>query len=329
MPRILTITMNPAIDLTTAVESVVPGRKLRCDPPRVDPGGGGVNVSRVVKELGGATTALVAVAGATGVMMRELLEAAGIETVLVEAAGMTRQSFAVHDRTSGGQYRFVLPGPAQDAEFTERSLTAIGDLLATGNFPYVVASGSLPPGVPDDFYGRLVEMARAHGARTILDTSGPALAGALGRGAFLIRTNRIEAQELAKTLHVDPDDPERFARSIVTSGSAEAAIMALGADGALLVSGDDAVRIRPPHVDVVSPVGAGDSFVGALSFALAEGWPVKRACAHGVAAAAAAMITEATELAHRNDVRRLFAAIEDPAPRLPGELQTQKKAGER
>lgn len=323
MPRILTITLNPAIDITTTVEEVVPGRKLRCDPPRIDPGGGGVNVSRVIKELGGATTALVAVAGATGVMMQELLEAAAIEMVLVDAAGMTRQSFAVHDRTSGGQYRFVLPGSPQDAAFAERTLAAVRDLLSSGEYPFVVASGSLPPGLSEGFYGDLAEVVRAHGARTILDTSGPALQAALGHGVFLIRTNRHEARELAETLNADPEDPESLARSIVANGSADAVILTLDADGALLVSQHGAVRIRPPAVKVVSPVGAGDSFVGALCFALAEGWSIERTCAYGVAAAAAAMTTEATELAHGDDIKRLFAAIEGDIPRLPEKVPTE------
>jgi len=329
VPRILTITLNPAVDITTAAAEVVPGRKLRCDQPRIDPGGGGVNVARVIKELGGATTALVAVGGVTGALMRTLIEAAGIDAVFLDAAGTTRQSFAVHDRAAGVQYRFVLPGPAQDAIFSERALAAVGDLLATGNFPYVVASGSLPPGMPDDFYGELAEVARARGARMVLDTSGRSLAGALGGGAFLIRTNHTEARELAETLKVDPDDPETLARSIVASGSAEAAIVTLGADGALLVTKDDAARIRPPHVDVVSPVGAGDSFVGASCFALAEGWPIARACAYGVAAAAAALTTEATELAHKDDINRLFAATEHDSPQVPEEVRIQKKAGEK
>lgn len=329
MPRILTITLNPAVDITTAAAEVVPGQKLRCDQPRVDPGGGGINVSRVIKELGGETTALVAVGGATGALMRTLIEAAGIDAVFLKASGTTRQSFAVHDRANGAQYRFVLPGPVQDAVFAEHALAAVGDLLAIRDFPYVVASGSLLPGIPDDFYGKLAEVARARGARMILDTSGRSLAGALGGGAYLIRTNRIEACELAQTLNVDPDDPERLARSIVASGSAEAAILTLGADGALLVTKYGSARIRPPHVDVVSPVGAGDSFVGATCFALAEGWRIERACAYGVASAAAAMLTEATELAHRDDINRLFATIEHQIPRLPEEVRGQKKAGER
>jgi 6-phosphofructokinase 2 len=311
MPGILTVTLNPAIDITTSVAHVVPGRKLRCAEPRIHPGGGGVNVSRVIAELGGTTTALVAIAGVTGDLMRTLLSAAGINGVYLEAAGMTRESFAVHDRDSGAQYRFVLPGSAQNTAFAERTRATFSDLMATRNYPYVVASGSLPPGLPVEFYGDLAEIARAHGARMILDTSGPALAAALGRGLFLVRTNDIEAAELAESLNLDPSNPDNLARSIVTTGAAEAVILTFGADGALLVTESGAIRIRPPQVEVVSPVGAGDSFVGALSFALAEGWAIERTCGYGVAAAAAAMTTEATELARRDDIDRLFASIED------------------
>jgi 6-phosphofructokinase 2 len=311
MPGILTVTLNPAIDVTTSVDHVAPGRKLRCDVPRIDPGGGGVNVSRVIAELGGVSTALVAVGGTTGEMMRSLVAQAGIEAIFLEAAGMTRESFAVHDRSTGEQFRFVLPGPEQGAAFAEETRETFRNLVATGDFPYVVASGSLPPGLPETFYGDLAEIARSCGARMIIDTSGPALASALGRGLYLIRTNDIEAAELAETLTLDPGDPEGLARSIVARGDAETVILTFGADGALLVTADGIARIRPPYVDVLSPVGAGDCFVGALSFALAEGWPIQRACAYGVAAAAAAMITEATELAHSGDVDRLFGLIEN------------------
>lgn len=309
MRRVLTVTLNPAVDITTAVPELVPGRKLRCEAPRIDPGGGGVNVSRVVKELGGASTALVAVAGPTGTWMRALIDAAGIDAVYVEAEGMTRQSLAVHDRASGEQFRFVLPGPTQDAAFAERTLAAVAELVAQGDFPYVVASGSLPPGLSEDFYGRIGETAHSRGARLILDSSGPALQAALGREVFLVKPDLVEAQALAAALGTGADDPEGLARSIRTAGGAEAVIITLGADGALLVSEAGSVRIRAPRVEVVSKVGAGDSFIGALSFALAEGWPLERACAYGVAAAAAACTTEATELAHKPDVDRLYAAI--------------------
>lgn len=313
MRRVLTITLNPAIDITTAVPELLPGRKLRCETPRIDPGGGGINASRVIKELGGASTALVAVAGATGALMRELLADAGVEAVFLDADGMTRQSFAVHDRATGEQFRFVLPGPTQDAAFAERALARVSKLLADGEYPYVVASGSLPPGLADDFYGSTAELVHSRGSRLILDTSGPALKAALGRGVFLVRPDFAEAKTLAADLGADAEGPETVARSILDRGGAEVMIVTLGADGALLVSEGGSVYIRPPRVRVVSAVGAGDSFVGALSFALAEGWPLERACAYGVAAAAAAVTTEATELAHKPDVDRLFARIGRPA----------------
>lgn len=331
MSRILTVTLNPAIDITTAVKSVVPGQKLRCEIPRIDPGGGGVNSSRVIRELGGDTTALVAVGGTTGALMQRLLNEAGIDAVFLPADGMTRQDFAVHDRATGVQYRFVFPGPVQHAAFAEQTLKACRELLATGAYPYVVASGSLPPGLPDSFYGTLAGVVRDHGSRMILDTSGPALQSALGSGVYLVRTNNIEARELAEMMDADPANPESLARSIVARGSVEIVIMTLGPDGALLATEGDVVRIRSPQVDVISPVGGGDSFVGALSFALAKGWPIERACAYGVAAAAAAMTTEATELAHGDDVKRLFAAIEESHPRLADTAATrrQSKMGER
>jgi 6-phosphofructokinase 2 len=309
MRHTLTITLNPAIDLTTSVSKLVPGRKLRCEAPKVHPGGGGVNVSRTIKELGGSSTALVAVGGATGELMRELLAAAGIDAVFLDAMGTTRQSFAVHDRNTGEQFRFVLPGPTQDAAFAERALSAVTELMATGGYRYVVASGSLPPGVPIGFYGSVAEVVRAHDARLIVDASGPALETALGHGVFLVRTNAGEAQVLAEVLNIDPSNPEKLCRAIISERAAEVVIVALGAEGALLVSATDAVRIRSPRVEVVSPVGAGDSFVGALSFALAEGWPLEQACKYGVAAAAAAVTTEATELAHKVDVDRLYAEM--------------------
>lgn len=310
MKRILTITLNPAIDITTAVAELVPGPKMRCEAPRIEPGGGGVNVSRVIKELGGKSLALVAVAGATGTLMRELLAEAEIETAFLEARGLTRQSLAVHDRASGKQYRFVLPGPAQDTAFAEQALATLKELLADGTYPYVVASGSLPPGLPDGFFGEIAEFARARGARLILDTSGPALRAALGCGVFLVKPDQLEARALAASLGVDAEDPARLARSILENGGAEAVVVTLDAEGALLASEEGSVRLRAPKVQVVSKVGAGDSFVGAVSFALANGWPLARACGYGVAAAAAAVTTPATELARKADVDRLYAALE-------------------
>lgn len=307
--RILTITLNPAIDVTTAVPALAPEIKLRCAPPRLNPGGGGINISRVVKELGGASTALVAVAGATGALMKELLAKSGLDILYLPAAGLTRQSLAVHERASGRQYRFVLPGPTQPPEFATEALAMVSRLIAANGYGYVVASGSLPPGVPEDFYGRLSDVVAAAGARLILDTSGPALKAALGRGVFLVKPDHTEAKALGEAYGMTTEDPESLARQILSRGDAEAVIVTLGAEGALLASRSGVVRARAPKVEVVSAVGAGDSFIAALCVALARDWPLERAFAYGVAAAAAAVLTEATELARKADVERLYAAM--------------------
>ncbi len=307
--RILTITLNPAIDMTTAVAALAPGIKLRCEEPRLDPGGGGINISRVIKELGGASTALVAIAGATGGLIRELLDAAGLDTEFVQAAGLTRQSFAVHDRETGEQYRFVLPGPRQRSEFADTILAAVSRLIAKRRYDYVAASGSLPPGLPDDFYGRLGDTVAAWGARLILDTSGAALRAAFGHRIFLVKPDHTEARALAEALGINAEGPESLARRLLADGGAETVIITLGPDGALLASSAGCLHVRPPKVEVVSAVGAGDSFIGALCLGLARDWPIEQAFAYGVAAAAAAVLTPATELAHKTDVEQLHAAI--------------------
>lgn len=310
MTHTLTITLNPAVDMTTEVPELLPGRKLRCSEPRLDAGGGGVNVSRMIREMGGKTTALVAVGGATGQLLCELLENAGVEIATVQAEGKTRQSLAVHDLAKGEQYRFVFPGPLQDGGFTQRLHDKVAELLGGGAYSIVVASGSLPPGLPDGFFGDLAALVSDCGSRFILDTSGPPLRAALGRGLFLVKPDRHEARALAEELGLPAESPEGLARSIVEGGGAEVAIVTKGPEGAVLASADDTVHIPSPAVEVVSLVGAGDSFMGALCFALAGGRSLRQACAYGVAAAAATALTEATELAHRADVERFYAEIE-------------------
>ncbi len=144
MAQILTVTLNPALDLATTTEAVLAGPKLRCDMPRADAGGGGVNVSRALRQLGGASTALVALGGGAGARLGELLVADGIDVLRLDAPGETRQSLAVTDRTSGGQYRFVMPGPTWDSSDVDRAVDSI--VAASGKGTLVVLSGSLPPG---------------------------------------------------------------------------------------------------------------------------------------------------------------------------------------
>jgi 6-phosphofructokinase 2 len=311
MQSVLTITLNPAIDVTTAVGELAPRAKLRCETPLYQPGGGGINISRMIAELGGHSRAFVGLAGHSGQFMKELIEAEGIEPETFELDGETRMTLQVVDRSSDQQYRFVLPGPAQPADTEDRLLSVLADCIREGSYRYVVVSGSAPPGLPDDFYGRLAGRVSDTGARLILDTSGKPLQAALGRGLYLVKPDQAEAEFLLRSMGGEGGSVEDVAGKLFDSRAAEVVIVTFGAKGAVLVSEEGQTRFQPPHVDVKSTVGAGDSFVAALCWALASDWPLVEACRYGVAAAAAAVLTEATELAYRTDVDDLYRRMKE------------------
>lgn len=303
---ILTVTLNPTIDLSTSVATVVAGPKLRCSVPEIDPGGGGTNVSRAIALLGGASRAMVAVGGPTGQRLLTLLNTQGIATVALHGPGETRQSLAVTDRATGAQYRFVLPGPEWHPTDVAHALASVTGAVREGGL--VVLSGSQPPGVPEEFPARLA--ARLQGrARLIVDTSGaPLRAVARGAGAapWCLRMDEVEAAELAGYPLSTVVESAGFAEELVARGVAEVVILARGADGAVLATREGRVHARSAKVEVVSKVGAGDSFVGAFTLAVARGEPVEMAVRHGNAAASAAVMTEATRLCRREDVERLL-----------------------
>lgn len=308
MTAILTVTMNPTIDVSAATETVAPVRKLRCSDVRRDPGGGGINVARVVKRLGGAVSALYPTGGPTGRLLNRLVEAEQIAGLTVEVAADTRESFTVLETASGEQYRFVLPGP----ELAEAEWQAcLAQLVAPGAAPpaFLVASGSLPPGVPDDFYARLAEAADAAGSRVILDTSGPALAEALDYGVYLVKPNLRELADLTGRRLDGEADWSAAAAEIVRCGRASVVALTLAERGALLVTRDRWLRAAAPAVDVASAVGAGDSFLAGLVWRLAEGGDLEDAFRYGVAAGSAALLTPGTDLAQAADIARLYAAV--------------------
>jgi 6-phosphofructokinase 2 len=304
---ILTVTLNPTIDLTTSVAAVVAGPKLRCAVPEIDPGGGGTNVSRAIGFLGGTSRAMVAVGGGTGERLLTLLNTQGIATVALPAPGETRQSLAVADRSTGEQFRFVLPGPEWRPADVAQALASIAGAAGTGG-GLVVLSGSQPPGVPEDFPARLA--ARLQGrARLIVDTSGaPLRALARGGGAapWCLRMDDEEAADLAGYPLDTVAESAAYAEELVTRGVAEVVILARGADGAVLASAGGRIHARSAKVEVVSKVGAGDSFVGAFTLAVARGEGLEMALRMGNAAAAAAVMTEATRLCRAEDVARLL-----------------------
>jgi len=308
MTPILTITLNPAVDLDTATADVRPGPKLRCDTPRLDPGGGGINVSRAMAELGGDSLALVAAGGGMGVVLAKLLAATGLPMRVIEAPGETRQSVAVMERETGKQFRFIFPGPIWAETDIARAEAEIAEAVPRGGL--VVLSGSHPPGFPDDFPARLVTLCAALEARLVLDTSGAALrALEAGRieGLEVLRLDDEEAEELAARPLASALDSADFAQSLVRGGVARVVVLARGAEGSILATEEGRWLSHAAKVPVRSKTGAGDSFVAGFALGLSRGDALPDCLQRGMAAASAAVMTEATRLCERSDAERLIA----------------------
>ena len=312
MQPILTITLNPAVDLSTSVDRVIPERKLRCERPRRDPGGGGINVARVVHRLGSPVRAMYLGGGFTGDRVQHMLEEEGVPQRRVPIYGTTRENITVWEDTSGQIYRFGMPGPEVAREEWERCLTEIESVDPAPS--YLVASGSLPPGVPPDFYARLAEIARERKSRLVIDTSGPALREALRVGAFLVKPNMREFQELVGRRLDHEVEQKAEACRLIADGVAEVVVVSLGAAGALMAVGDKTSFVRSPVVPQRSRVGAGDSMVGGIVTALVRGMPIDAAVRYGVAAGSAAVMTDGNELCRPSDVEELYQELNEPEP---------------
>ncbi|MEE2056176.1 1-phosphofructokinase family hexose kinase [Rhodococcus artemisiae] len=304
MPDIVTLTMNPALDVTTFTDKVVPTRKLRCDEPFYDAGGGGVNVAKVARVLGASAAAVYPAGGARGEQMSGLLDDDDVEEHIVPIIDDTRECFTAIDRGTGLEYRFVTPGPELTADEQEQCLAALTKVAAGAQ--YVVASGSFPPGVPGTFVRRIADAARDAGARFVLDSSGDALAS-IDSGVFLVKPSLDELCEwVGRELSTDAEKTDA-ARELVDRGIAEVVVVSLGADGAIMVTADDAVQVPALDVEVRSAVGAGDSMVAGLVVGLLQERSLHDALALGIACGSAALLTAGSHVCRREDIDRFDA----------------------
>jgi 6-phosphofructokinase 2 len=306
MGTIVTLTMNPALDIATSTDRVVPTHKLRCSPPRYDPGGGGINVARAVHALGGEALAIFPVGGPAGEMIHHLLDQEGVCHHPIAIGGFTRESLAVEDRQSGEQFRFILPGPVVSEADQERCLDQLSAVAAEADF--IVASGSLPLGVREDFYARVAQLAQMLGKRFVLDTSGAALKQA-GHGIYLLKPSLRELQDLVGQEIGGPREQEKAAREVIEQGRSETVVLSLGAEGALLMAGQECERFAAVPVEARSTVGAGDSMLAGILLGLSREMPLREAVRFGLAAGAAALLGSGTELCRRSDVERLYQPI--------------------
>lgn len=303
MSTVATLTVNPTVDASTQVDRVVAEDKLRCAEPTYEPGGGGLNVARVVRALGEDALALWTCGGPLGRLLADCLDADGLRHRPIPIGGMTRQNLIVYEESSGQQYRFGFPGPALTEEEVVRCAEAV---QAIDRAPGVlVLSGSLPPGVDAGFYARVARQA-PRDTKVVVDTSGEALRRSLEARPCLVKPNLRELGQLVGRELESDAEIERAAMGLVRDGRVEVVIVSLGAAGALVATQDGPTRLRSPMVPIRSKVGAGDSMVAGAVVGLARGWSWLDAGRLGVAAGAAAVMTEGTQLARASDVERLF-----------------------
>lgn len=306
MPSIVTITFSPCIDKSTAVTSLVPEKKLKCRPPKLEPGGGGINVARAVKKLGGRATAIFPSGGYTGKYFNHLMEEEGIPSVIIESANETRENIIVFDESSHNQYRFGMPGTELSEREWKKCLSAVEQIE---NAEFIIASGSLPPGVPIDIYGRLAKIAQAKNARYIVDTSGSALQAAANERVYLLKPNLGELSTLAGVEKIDINRVEEIARKVIRERNCGIIVVSLGAAGAVLITSTETYKATPPKVDQKSTVGAGDSMVAGIVYSLGRGMSLEQSLRYGVACGTAATMHPGTELCSKKDADALYALI--------------------
>ena len=306
MQKIVTLTLNPAIDKSTTVPAILPDKKLRCTQPKFEPGGGGVNVSRALQKLGGHSTAVYLAGSYSGKHFQQLLQIENIDSCIIDIEGHTRENLIVMDSGANLQYRFGMPGPLVQEHEWKKTLDV---LLESDGIEYVIASGSLPDGVPLDYYGRLAFIAKKKGFRLIVDTSREPLKQAANEGVFMIKPNLGELSNLLGVEELHEEDALNAAKEIINEGGSEVVVISMGASGAMLVTKDAHFRSSSPAVKRRSTVGAGDSMVAGMVMAMSSGYNWMEVLQFGVATGTATTMNPGTELCKKEDVMRLYELI--------------------
>ncbi len=305
--NVLTITANPAVDKSTKTSLVMSEKKIRCQRPVYEPGGGGINVSRALKKLGSSSTTMYFSGGATGELMRELLDKEGLDQKTIQTKAPIRENLIVLDETDQQHYRFGMPGPEIQEKEWKQMLEEIDK--AGEELSFVILSGSLPPGLPEDFTARIAQIAKRKNIKFVTDTSGDPLKNALDEGVFLAKPNQVELKNLMGEDKIKPGQLEIFARQLVKDKKAEVMVVSLGAKGALYTTRDHSKYIMSPVIDTDSAVGAGDSMVAGMIHGFLNEKDVQEAVIYGIAAGTAATITPGTELCRKDDTEEIAAWI--------------------
>jgi 6-phosphofructokinase 2 len=305
--KITTLTINPSLDKSTHFAGLVPEQKIRCLKPRYDAGGGGINVSKAILKLGGNSLCIYTSGGSSGEMLEELITNQLIESAIIKTKNWTRENFIAFDDLTKSQYRFGFPGN----ELLDVDIDIISNTIKELQSDYLVISGSLNEGLSSDFYQKIAETAKQSNTKVIVDTSGEALQKVLETRVYLVKPNIGELAKLIGVERLEIDEVAPAAQKLIEKGSAEIVVVSLGPQGAVLVTATQTEFVPAPNVIKKSTVGAGDSMVGAMTWALSQGKSMKEVVQWGVACGSAATMNEGTQLFKVEDAKRLFEELQN------------------
>ena len=304
--EIVTLTINPSLDKSTHFNGLEAEQKMRCELPHYDAGGGGINVSKAIAKLGGESLAIYTSGGAIGKMLEGLVAKEKIASGITQVEAWTRENFIAFDNKTQSQYRFGFPGMPVTPEEQQQ---VVQHVLASKP-RYLVLSGSLNEGMSSDFYRNIITKMKSQGARIIIDTSGEPLQKALEAGVFLAKPNIGELAKLVGADRLEKNQIVPAAQKLIQNGGAEMVVVSLGAQGAVMVAKDYEEWMAAPDVIRKSTVGAGDSMVGAIVWALSQNKTPKEMLAWGVACGSAATMNEGTQLFKLEDAKKIYTKLQ-------------------
>ena len=314
---IYTVTLNPAIDQTLVLERFVAGDTLRVKSSRFDPGGKGINVSRVVRELGGESVAMGFAPGGLGRYIEQTLKAQGIECDFVHTKGEARTNITIIDESRHMHTILSDPGPQTDDRFAEQLLTKLRKRLRAND--WLVVAGSIPPPFSPDIYAEIITMARENWVHTVLDADGPALVIGVTARPDMVKGNRRELERLLGR-RLGDERSTLEAAEVLRGMGVRMAVVTRGREGAVAVSDEGSWRSVAPRVRAVSAVGSGDGFLAGTVLSLSRGDNMEDALRLGVAAGTACVLTPGTELCRRREVDILQPRVKvqriEPQPAL-------------
>jgi 6-phosphofructokinase 2 len=305
--NITTLTLNPALDKSVKVDGIIPEQKLKCHSIQYQPGGGGINISRVLNRLEVSTNCVFPFAGNCGQLLNELLLKENIKPQSIPIKAWTRENLAVVDTQTKQQYRFGMPGNTLSKdEIVEIELTLEKFLEPNA---ILVLSGGLAEEMSPDYFAMLIRKFSDRNLKIVLDTSGLALKETLNEKVYLMKPNQRELALLAGKDFLSSSEQEEFALDLIKSEKAKYVVVSLGARGAFMASKDGIIYQSTPSVSVNSTIGAGDSMVAGLIYSMVNNYPPEIMLKWGVACGVAATMSEGTGLAHKDDIDKVFKIL--------------------